>query len=453
LNTPSTEFFKVLGLGRFGCHLPEIATISKQFWQNGRFPIQQLSLTSSVPSSVLNYKLMSWLCGIWFLLGSCLTALANGPKAESEVTTLLVKLIDPEGKPVEGTRVGHSISREQSKPQGNEINDTDWFLNGPKGAMTGKDGIARLPMGIRTIVDGPHLPVVAWRRDRKLIGIAMPQLAWREKPGVISLEPECHVTFRLTCPELESQYGPIKRATIEVRRGRDDPFKVTAWMELVKQDGIFEFPAPPGAFQLKIETDDTESRDFALTVARGRRDLNLGPIRLSATKLALMMKQTAPEFRGIAAWINSPPLNMATLKGKVVLLDFWAYWCLPCVQFSIPELMTLHDEFHKQGLVIIGVHVPGADEPIDNLEKFERKVALIRAKYWKGRGLPFPVALAVSDAIPHHMDRCEMSGDYGVPMYPTTLLIDRQGRVAAYSVASPISQRFRATLKKLLSEK
>jgi thiol-disulfide isomerase/thioredoxin len=65
----------------------------------------------------------------------------------------------------------------------------------------------------------------------------------------------------------------------------------------------------------------------------------------------------APNFQGGSAWINSPPLNISSLKGKVVLVDFWTYSCINCIR-SIPHLNAWYSEYGNNGLVIIGVHTP-----------------------------------------------------------------------------------------------
>ncbi len=65
----------------------------------------------------------------------------------------------------------------------------------------------------------------------------------------------------------------------------------------------------------------------------------------------------APNITGISAWINSPPLNLTALRGNVVLVDFWTYSCINCIR-SIPFLNDLYNEYHGDGLVIIGVHTP-----------------------------------------------------------------------------------------------
>ena len=65
----------------------------------------------------------------------------------------------------------------------------------------------------------------------------------------------------------------------------------------------------------------------------------------------------APELQDIQHWINSDPLTMASLKGKVVLVDFWTYSCINCVRTQ-PFLNKWHDKYNDDGLVIIGAHAP-----------------------------------------------------------------------------------------------
>jgi len=65
----------------------------------------------------------------------------------------------------------------------------------------------------------------------------------------------------------------------------------------------------------------------------------------------------APEIQGIQSWINSKPLKISALKGKVVLVDFWTYSCINCLR-TIPYLNQWHHQYGQNGLVIIGVHSP-----------------------------------------------------------------------------------------------
>ena len=65
----------------------------------------------------------------------------------------------------------------------------------------------------------------------------------------------------------------------------------------------------------------------------------------------------APEFTGIQDWINSNPLTMQQLKGKVVLIDFWTYTCINCIR-TLPYVEGWYQHYQKDGLVVIGVEAP-----------------------------------------------------------------------------------------------
>jgi len=69
------------------------------------------------------------------------------------------------------------------------------------------------------------------------------------------------------------------------------------------------------------------------------------------------LDEKAPEITGIVNWINSPPLSLMQLKGKVVLVDFWTYSCINCLR-TLPYLKKWYADYKDKGLVIIGVHTP-----------------------------------------------------------------------------------------------
>ncbi len=65
----------------------------------------------------------------------------------------------------------------------------------------------------------------------------------------------------------------------------------------------------------------------------------------------------APDFAGIERWINSEPLKLEQLRGKVVLVDFWTYTCINCIR-TLPYLKEWDKKYSDKGLVIVGVHTP-----------------------------------------------------------------------------------------------
>ncbi len=97
---------------------------------------------------------------------------------------------------------------------------------------------------------------------------------------------------------------------------------------------------------------------------------------------------TAPNFQGIAAWINSPPLDISQLRGKVVLIDFWTYSCINCIR-TIPYLNALYAKYGSDGLVIVGVHTPEF--------QFEKNYTNVVTAV-KSFGIKYPVALDSNDA-------------------------------------------------------
>lgn len=118
----------------------------------------------------------------------------------------------------------------------------------------------------------------------------------------------------------------------------------------------------------------------------------------------------APELAGIAAWINSDPLTMASLRGKVVLIDFWTYSCINCIRTQ-PFLNAWYEKYEQDGLVIIGVHAPEFA-----FEKVERNVR----EAVKKAGIKYPVALD-NDFTTWNA--------YNNRYWPAKYLIDKDGRI------------------------
>jgi cytochrome c biogenesis protein CcdA/thiol-disulfide isomerase/thioredoxin len=90
-----------------------------------------------------------------------------------------------------------------------------------------------------------------------------------------------------------------------------------------------------------------------------------------------------PDLSGATAWINSPPLNFASLHGKVVLVDFWTYSCINCLR-TLPYIKAWNEKYKDSGLVIIGVHTP--EFPFEKDESNVRKAV-------KDLGITYPVPM------------------------------------------------------------
>ncbi len=118
----------------------------------------------------------------------------------------------------------------------------------------------------------------------------------------------------------------------------------------------------------------------------------------------------APEFAGIDAWLNSKPLTMKDLRGKVVLVDFWTYSCINCVR-TLPYITGWDRKYRDKGLVIVGVHSPEFE-----FEKKRSNVEMAIARH----GIKYPVALD---------NKLDTFTAFNNQYWPAHYLIDREGRV------------------------
>ncbi len=125
----------------------------------------------------------------------------------------------------------------------------------------------------------------------------------------------------------------------------------------------------------------------------------------------LMPKGTlAPELTGTQAWINSPPLKLSDLKGKVVIVDFWTYSCINCIR-TLPYMNTWYQKYKDQGLVIIGVHTPEF--------AFEHELANVQ-KAVTDFGIQYPV---VQD------NNYSTWMAYNNEFWPAKYIIDKEGNI------------------------
>lgn len=148
----------------------------------------------------------------------------------------------------------------------------------------------------------------------------------------------------------------------------------------------------------------------------------------------------APEFTRSDApgWINSTPLTLADLRGKVVLLDVWTFGCWNCTR-SIPWLKTLEQRLSPRGLKIIGIHSPEFDH--------EKNTEAVKSKV-REFGLGFPVMLDEDFRYWRAL---------GNRYWPSFYLVDKAGRIRAamYGETHPGTSQARAMedwIERLLAE-
>jgi len=142
----------------------------------------------------------------------------------------------------------------------------------------------------------------------------------------------------------------------------------------------------------------------------------------------------APEFQEIDRWVNSKPLTLASLRGKVVLIDFWTYSCINCLR-TLPFVKRWADTYRAAGLVVVGVHTPEfAFERVP--ANVERAVASL--------GVRYPVALDNGYGT---------WSAWGNQYWPAKYLVDRRGQVRYAHFGEGEYQRSEDVIRTLLAEK
>ena len=148
-------------------------------------------------------------------------------------------------------------------------------------------------------------------------------------------------------------------------------------------------------------------RDFELPSGRTCQVLPQKPVAWG------LVKEPAPGF-SLPVLGSSSTMSLADLKGKVVLLDFWASWCQPCMH-SLPSTQAMFEKYKARGLVVLGINIEG--DP-------QRAGAAA-----KGLGLTFPVLMAQPDDKGQYNWTSRQIADFKVHWIPYMFLIDKDGVV------------------------
>ena len=132
-------------------------------------------------------------------------------------------------------------------------------------------------------------------------------------------------------------------------------------------------------------------------------------------------------------WINSEPLTLKSLRGRVVLIEFWTFACYNC-RNTVPIVKKWDAQYRDKGLTIIGVHTPESDLE-RNVDDVRREVGAL--------GIKYPV---VTD------NDYSTWKAYGVEAWPTLFLLDKQGRVRWTHVGEGAYDETEEVIKKLIAE-
>jgi thiol-disulfide isomerase/thioredoxin len=211
-----------------------------------------------------------------------------------------------------------------------------------------------------------------------------------------------------------------------IRQGLGVVVALTALAIALNVDRHFQtaIPGYTEALQDKVEQTDRAQRELA----KLRGNTRQAPASSSLHDLG-----QAPEPAGLSNWINSDPLTLRKLRGKVVLIDFWTYSCINCLR-TLPHVKAWYGTYRNRGLVVLGVHTPEF--------AFEHVPGNVRGAV-RRLGIHYPVALD-NDYATWNAFRNQY--------WPAKYLIDRRGHLRYFHFGEGEYDTTEARIRTLLGE-
>jgi thiol-disulfide isomerase/thioredoxin len=230
---------------------------------------------------------------------------------------------------------------------------------------------------------------------------------------------ECLVAGRITSTGYARLGGGIERAIVYAYPATGGGDAVAS---VIGKGERFELRLPPGDYVLRFSAVGTRGATFQgdetkLTVRPGQLPTELPTVDLPPSKTTLLFGRPAPEIGNAKGWKNTAPGKLAELRGRVVVLDFFAHYCTIC-HMQAPELARIAAKYRGKGLAVLAVH----DDSVASVEEMDQKMAKAVKLYWHGKDLAFPTVL--DGGGENGIFRA-----YGIGGVPALIVIDTEGRV------------------------
>jgi cytochrome c biogenesis protein CcdA/thiol-disulfide isomerase/thioredoxin len=212
--------------------------------------------------------------------------------------------------------------------------------------------------------------------------------------------------------------------------------------KLVDKLSLGATPANPVAAGNAANVPDNAAGNDAVMTANPAADASASADSRAMMRVAqgrpagaapLPVEGVLPTLNGAVQWLNSPPLTVQDLRGKVVLVDFWTYSCINCLR-SLPYVKAWAQKYKDQGLVVIGVHAPefAFERNIDNVKKATHDL-----------GVDYPVAIDNNYAIWRALNN---------QYWPAHYFVDAKGQIRYHHFGEGDYAESEKVIQQLLAE-
>ncbi len=204
--------------------------------------------------------------------------------------------------------------------------------------------------------------------------------------------------------------------------------KSPADLEVGARELLAEFPGEPQVYQLLLMAAMNSEPERSRAIAEDIRKSNApAQVKVQAEGILKRLDALGKPFDLKFTAIDGREVDVQKMKGKVVLIDFWATWCQPCVA-ELPKLKDAYAKLHDKGFEIVGISL---DQDKTALEKFIKENDMPWPQYFDGKGF-----------------ESEIAANYGIFAIPTVWLVDKKGILREMNAREDLQGK----VEKLLAE-
>ena len=368
------------------------------------------------------------------------------------------RIHDKAGRPLAGIAVGRLIDEGEKGPEVYPHFFSETVTTGPDGRFAYAPTVMLKDRDLEGRPDRKPLPWSICFADQNCTRIAfgMVDLAGPVEPLDITLEPArlVHIPLELDTVRASADASGFLTVFLQPRRDMPEFLAPVLSRRLTAQNltgsGHVVVGLPAGEY---VVNADCFTKDYKrigkaerkLVVPPGEGPIESPAMRVEASLQQRMAGKPAPEI-DTTDLDTGKPVHLADFRGKVVVLDFWGYWCGPCTG-SMPHLVALHRKFAGRPLAVVALH----DQSVQSRAEYDRRIAFARKAFWSGEDLPFRVLLDRPDPDKPADRDPEGTGvtckRYGIVGFPTLFVIDQEGKIVA-----PVRHGDHAELERLVED-